>query len=316
MKDFGGNLAIGPDLWALFAVPLNDETGNTLVQDLLRNVNFAHGTGEAEGDAWTLYYVDTENRAKAVFWLEDVQRTLSGRFRHASPAEQALIKDLPGSATPHRVARSLADRHAKGELAAGTIQDPLLVRTLLDRLHAQEPLYFSAFLILLEHHLIDLLVLYRKLVDEDIRLGNEIMQGSISQDPFLQSRQTAAASIREQLLRFKIINPLDQQKHFANPNPYVALTETRLAGDDVIIRVDGIDKTKSLADFVGTIRLLRKNLYRGERIENLSTQTPWVTEATAQPLRFIKQQMEARRDIAGLDWLYMLERAVDPEGRL
>jgi hypothetical protein len=316
VKDFGGNLEIGPDLWALFGVRNNDPAGNTLAKDLLSQVNFTHGTGEAEGDAWTLYYVNTENRAKAVFWLEDVQRTLAGCFRHPSPAEQALIKDLAGSATPHRVARKLADLHAKGELAAGAIGDPQIVRMLLDRLHAQEPLFFSAFLILLEHHLIDLLGLYQKMVDEDIRLGNEIMQGSISQDPFLQSRQTAAAGIREQLLRFKIINPLDQQKHALNSNPYVAFTETRLAGDDVIIRVDGIDKTKSRQDFVSTIRVLRKNMYRGERIENLSTQTPWVTEVTAQPLRFIKQQTEARKDISGLDWLYMLERAVDPEGRL
>ena len=316
VKDFGGNLEIGPDLWALFGIRVNDRAGNTLAKDLLRSVNFNYSTGEAEGDAWTLYYVDTENRARAVFWLEDVQRTLSGLYRHPSPAEQALIKDLPGSATPHRVARKLADLHEKGELAAGAIGDPQVVRMLLDRLHAQEPLFFSAFLILLEHHLIDLLVLYQKVVDEDIRLGNEIMQGSISQDPFLQSRQTAAAGIRDQFLRFKIINPLDQQKHALNSNPYVAFTETRLAGDEVIIRVDGIDKTKSRLDFVSTIRVLRKNMYRGEKIENLSTQTPWVTEVTAQPLRFIKQQMEGRKDIAGLDWLYMLERAVDPEGRL
>ncbi len=316
VRDFGCNLAIGPDAWALFAVAAKNAAGNTLAKDLLRSVNFTYATGEAEGDGWILYYVNTENRARAVFWLDDVQRTLAGLHRLPSPAEQALIRDLAGSATPHRVARKLADLHAKGELAAGAIGEPQVVRMLLDRLHAQEPLYFSAFLLLLEQHLIDLLVLYQMLVDEDIRLGNEIVQGSISQDPFLQSRQAAAASIREQWLRFKILNPLDQQKHAANSNPYVAFTETRLVGDDVIIRVDGIDKTKSRLDFVSTIRVLRKNIYRGERIENLSTQTAWVTEVTAQPLRFIKQQMESRKDIAGLDWLYMLERAVNPDGRL
>jgi hypothetical protein len=48
----------------------------------------------------------------------------------------------------------------------------------------------------------------------------------------------------------------------------------------------------------------------------MNTQTPWVTEVTAQPLRFIKQQMEARKDAPSLDWLYMLERAIDPEGRV
>ncbi|HWA09664.1 MAG TPA: hypothetical protein VG838_09460 [Opitutaceae bacterium] len=316
VRDFGGNLAIGPDAWALFAVAAKDQAGHVLAKDLLSHVNFAYATGEAEGDAWTLYYVNTENRERAVFWLDDVQRTLTGLWRRPSPPEQAMIKELVGSATPHRVARKLADLHAKGELAAGAIGEPAVVRALLDRLHAQEPLYFSAFLLLLEHHLLDLLVLYGKMVDEDVRLGNEIVRGSISQDPFLQGRQTAAAGIRDQLLRYKILNPLDQQKHAANSNPYVAFTETRLAGDDVIIRVDGIDRTKSRQDFVDTVRVLRKNMYRGERIEDLSTQTPWVTEITAQPLRFIKQQMEARKDVSGLDWLYMLERAVDPDGRL
>ncbi|MES1167344.1 MAG: hypothetical protein ABUL68_05015 [Pseudomonadota bacterium] len=315
IRDYGGNLAIGPDAWALFALPANDAAGNTVAKDLLGHVEFTYGIGEAEGAAWTLYHVNTANRARAVYWLDDVQRTLSGRHRLATPAAQALIKDLPGSATPHRLARGLADLHAKGELTAGALHDAGLVRMLLDRLHAQEPLYFSAFLLLLEHHLVDLLVLYQQLVDEDIRLGNEIVRGSISQDPFLQSRQNAAASIREQLLRFKIINPLDQQRA-AEANAYAAFTETRFAGDDVIIHVDGIDKIKFRRDFVDTIRLLRRKMYRGERIENLSTLTPWVTEVTAQPLRFIKQQMEARREIAGLDWLYMLERAVDPEGKL
>lgn len=315
VKEFGGNLSIGPDAWALFAVQTGDQAGHVLARDLLQNVGFAYDTGEAEGDVWTLYYVDTANRERAVFWLDDVQRALTGRFRLASPSQQAAFKELATSTAPHRIARSLADLHAKGELAAGSIHEPQVIRSLLDRLHAQEPLYFSAFLILLETHLPDLLVLYQQLMDEDIRLGNEILQGSISQDPFLQSRQTAAANIRDQFLRFKILNPLDQQKHSSNANPYVAFTETRLTDDEVIIRVDGIDRAKPRAEFVATIRLLRKNLYRGERIEDLSTQTPWVTEMTAQPLRFIKQQMEARADVRGLDWLYMLERAIDPYGR-
>lgn len=315
VKEFGGNLSIGPDAWALFALQTSDHAGHVLAKDLLRGVGFSYHTGEAEGDAWTLYYVDTANRERAVFWLDDVQRALTGHFRLASPNQQVAFRELATSATPHRIARNLVDLHAKGELAAGSIHDPSVIRTLLDRLHAQEPLYFSAFLMLLENHLLDLLVLHQKLVDEDIRLGNEIVQGSISQDPFLQSRQTAAANIRDQLLRFNILNPLNQQRHAANTNPYVACTETRLTGDEVIIRVDGIDRTKPQLEFVATIRLLRKNLYRGERIEDLSTQTPWVTEVTAQPLRFIKQQMEARRDVQSFDWLYMLERAVDPDGR-
>jgi hypothetical protein len=315
-RDFGGNLALDADLWALFGVRSDDASGHALVRDLLLKVDFTYQVGEAEGDSWTLYYVDTANRARAVFWLDDVQQTLRGHYRSATPAQLTLIKELAISASPHRIARTLADLHASGGLAPAPIRDPGTVRGLLDRLHAQEPLYFSAMQLLLEHHLIDLLVLYQKLVDEDIRLGNEIMQGSISQDPFLQSRQTSAAIIRRHLLRYKIINPLDQLKNASVSNPYVAFTETRFAGDEVIIHVDGIDKTKSREDFVQTVRVLRKNMYRGERIENMNTQTPWVTEVTAQPLRFIKQQMEARKDIASLDWLYMLERAIDPDGRV
>jgi hypothetical protein len=36
---------------------------------------------------------------------------------------------------------------------------------------------------------------------------------------------------------------------------------------------------------------------------------------TAYPLRFIRQQMSSNRRISALDWLYMLERAVDPHGQ-
>lgn len=314
LQEYGGNVAVEEGLWALFAVAPDDPEGHSLAQAVLKNAPFEHHAGEANG-AWTAYYVTTENRAKGVYWLEDAQRILSGRFRTPAPAQQASIKELLTSAAPHRLARALADVRAKGELTAGVIRDPALVRSLLDRLHAQEPLYFSAFQLLLEHHLVDMLALYQKLMDEDIRLGNEVLQGAVSADPFLQNRQTAASHIRQQLLKFKIISPMDQQRNTSTTNPYIAFTETRLDGEDILVRVDGIDKKFSRADFVGAIHLLRKHMYRGERIENLSTQTPWVTEITAQPLRFIKQQSEARRDVTALDWLYMLERAVDPTGQ-
>ena len=146
--------------------------------------------------------------------------------------------------------------------------------------------------------------------------GNELMQGSISQDPFYQNRQTAASNIRKQLLRFRIINPLDQQKHSYAGNPYISFTETRLYGDEIIIRVDGIDKNVPQRDFVTAIRLLRKHVFRGTKIDELNTQTPWITEITAQPLRFIKQQMDSKKDVKPIDWLYMLERAVDPDGQI
>ncbi len=313
LKEYGGNVMIEEGLWALFAVAPSDEAGHTFAEALLKNAPFEHHVGEAEGE-WALHYVTTANRVAAIYWLQDAERVLSGRFRQAGPAQQALIKELATSGAPHRVARTLADLRIKGELGAGIIRDPAVVRGLLDRLHAQEPLYFSALQLLLEHHLVDMLALYQKLMDEDIRLGNEVMQGAVSADPFLQNRQTAASHIRQQLLKFKIISPMDQQRNTSTNNPYVAFTETRLDGDQILVRVDGIDKKYSREDFIGAIHLLRKHMYRGERIENLSTQTPWVTEITAQPLRFIKQQSEARRDVTPQDWLYMLERAVDPTG--
>jgi hypothetical protein len=313
LQDFGGNLALEPDFWVLFAIPVRDERLNTLARDLLKSVKFAYFSGEAEGDAWILYYVSTAVRTAAVFWLEDLIDVLAGQVRGATPGQQAMIKNLLDSDSPHRVARGLAELRTRGTLSIGAIRDPQLVRSLLDRLHAQEPLYFSAFQTLLENDLIDLLVLARKLMEEDIRLGNTLMQGAISQDPFAQSRQVAAAHIRKYYLRFKIISPMDQQKNAAIGNPYVAFTEMKLEGEDTIIRVDGIDRPSSRKDFVTTIRMLRRSLYRGARIEELNTHSPWVTEETAQPLRFIKQQMESRKEVPAIDWLYMLERAVDPD---
>lgn len=314
LETHGGNVEIDPGFWTLFAIARDDEPGAHLAEVLLQKVPFEYHVGEAEG-GWTVYYVATAHRATAAGWLEDSERVLLGRFRQANPAQQTAIKELLTSGSPHRIARTLADLRAAGELSAGVIRDPALVRGLLDRLHAREPLYFSAFQLLLEHHVVDLLALYQKIMDEDIRLGNEVLQGAISQDPFMQSRQTAASQIRQQLVKYKLINPMDQQRNASIGNPYVSFTETRLDGADILVRVDGIDKKYSRTDFTGAIHLLRKHMYRGERIENLSTQTPWITEITAQPLRFIKLQSEARRDVSAMDWLYMLERAVDPDGR-
>ena len=117
VKEFGGNLSIGPDAWALFAVQTSDQAGHVLAKDLLRNVSFTYQVGEAEGDVWTLYYVDTANRERAVFWLDDVQRALTGRFRLASPSQQAAFKEVATSAFPHRIARSLV-RPAKADRPA------------------------------------------------------------------------------------------------------------------------------------------------------------------------------------------------------
>ena len=67
MKDFGGNVPVEPDFWILFAIPVKEQRRNALAVDLLKQVNFTHFTGEAEGDAWMLYYVSTEFPAEGRF---------------------------------------------------------------------------------------------------------------------------------------------------------------------------------------------------------------------------------------------------------
>jgi hypothetical protein len=152
-------------------------------------------------------------------------------------------------------------------------------------------------------------------VDEDVRLENELTRGSVSKDPFFQSRQASAAQIRDHLMRSHIINPIDQQKGAASNNPYAFITDTQASGDEVILHIDGIDKPAGRPDFLSAVRMIRRNLYRGARVEDINTQVPWITEMTAYPVRHITQRMSSNREISALDWLYMLERAVDPQGQ-
>ena len=55
-------------------------------------------------------------------------------------------------------------------------------------------------------------------------------------------------------------------------------------------------------------------MYRGSRIEDVNTDTPWVTQATGYPLRYLRQLMTANPMLSALDLLYMMERAVDASG--
>jgi hypothetical protein len=311
IQECGGKVEIESGLWVLFAVPAADTEANAIARSLLDGARFAHHVGESADDQWTLYYVDTANRPAAVHWLEDLSKVLAGQIRPPAPATLALIDELIGSDMPHRIAQRLVEMHSRDEISAGIINDPAAVRALLDRLHAREPLFFSAFQSLLANHLVNMAVLLQQMIDEDVGLGNEIVKGSLSQDPFFQSRQNAAANIRTLLLRYHVINPLDQQKNAATTNPYAAFMDIDHGGDQITAQVDGNKVILPRSNFLTAIHAIRRNLYRGEPFESFNTRAPWVNDEIAYSFRFIKQRLEARRDLSAMDGLFMLERAVD-----
>jgi hypothetical protein len=233
--DYGGNVEIGDGLWTLFAVPSTDSLANAIVRSLLANAQFPHDSGNSADDVWTLFYVDTANRATALHWLDELPKILDGEVRPPSPAQRALIDEIVGSDKPHRAAERLGEFHANGEAGAGLVREPTHVRTLLDRLHQRELLFFSALLTLLNHHLVDLVVMLRQMIPEDVELKNEIVSGGLSRDPFLQSRQDAAAEICSLLLRFQLVNPIDQHKNTAITNPYAVFMDVRVEGDQAAV---------------------------------------------------------------------------------
>ncbi len=310
IRDHGGNVEIDAGLWLIFAVPATDALDNALARSLLGSVTFSYKAGPSEDEQWTVYYVDTANRAAAQHWLEDLTTTLAGGVRPATPAHRALVNDIISSDKPHRIAQQLSELHTKGEITAGIFREPQLVRSLLDRLHQREPLFFSAFLTLLTHHLVDLVELLKQLIPEDVALKNEIVRSGLSRDPFLQSRQDAAAEIRNALLRFQLINPIDQQKNTTITNPYAVYLEVVVNGAEISAPIDGVVMTVPRKNFVSAIHAIRRNLYRGEQFSTFDTQVPWMTDEIAYGFRFIKQCVEIHRELTPIDTLYMLERAV------
>lgn len=312
LDGFGGNVEIDPGLWALFAVAANDQAGRAIALELLSTAPFAHHEGASEDDSFVLHYVDETNRPAAMHWLDDLAKQHGGKIRPVTAEQQILIDAIATSDKPHRAARELADQHDRDELVAGLIHKPQTVRQLLDRLHAREPLFFTALQTLLSHHLIDMLELFRQLIAEDIALCNEIVKGWLSRDPFLQSRQDSTAEIRNILIAFRIINPMDQLKNHGITNPYTAYMELAVTGDEIIAPIDGIKVTLQRTDFVNAIHSIRCNLYRGQSFDSFDTQSPWITPDIAHPFRFIRQKLTARPDLKLLDALYMLERAVAP----
>jgi hypothetical protein len=173
-----------------------------------------------------------------------------------------------------------------------------------------EPLYFSAFELLLANHLIDLAALLRQINDDDVALENQITKSSVSRDPFLQTRQDAASNIRHLLIEFHIINTMDQQKNTTISNPYAAITDVFMDGDDILAHIDGNKVKLPRQSFLTAIHSIRSNLYRGEKFETFNTQTPWMNEEISYPFRFIKTQLDVNRKFTPMDWLFMLERAV------
>lgn len=309
--EYGGNEEIGPGCWAVFATLKTDESKYQTLHALMETAPFPYETGDSEDDQWALYYVNQKHRASARFWIEDMICLLDGRNRQASPKFKKQFEELIESPMPHRIARELAEAAAAGELPPGAIHDYPTFRALLDRSHRQEPIFLSAFHTLLEAHLIDLKLLFTALIQEDINLGNELTRGSVSRDPFIQTRQTAAAAIRDYLVKQKILNPLDQQKHTDVTNPYVALTELRRNGRDFILRIDGRDQESMGSHVIETIHRVRRQIYRGIPEPEIATNAPWVTEERAYPLRYILERSGDHNNIPVLIWLYMLERAMD-----
>lgn len=309
-RDHGGKIEIDENLWALFAVPSTDSLAGALARSLLSVAPFAHDSGVSADEAWTLYYVDTANRPAAIDWLGALPALLAGEIRPVSMAQRALIHEVRDSAAPHRAAQRLGELHDRGEISAGLVREPAVVRALLDRLHQREPLFFSALLVLLNHHLVDLVVLLRQLIPEDVELKNEILQGGISRDPFLQSRQSAAAEIRNHFIRFRLINPLDQQKNTAITNPYAVFMEILVSGDHVLLPIDGVTVPVPREHYVRAIHSIRRGLYRGGEISQFDPHSLWVTREIAHPFRFLKQRIETRRDLTVMDALCLLERAV------
>jgi hypothetical protein len=297
-------------LWVLFAVETSDEEGNALARLLLSDVKFIHDSGLSADDQWTLYYVDSANKAAAEFWLQDLNAQVTGALRPVSDEHRALIRQLAASPMPHRIAMQLGQMHSTGELTAGCINDRALIRTLLDRCHLTGPMALPAFKMLLAHQLIDLVVLFDEIAHEDIEFLNDLLKIEQTNEPAARARQDAAVEVHRLLTRFHLINSLEQDKNQGITNPYVAYLDITAAGDRVVVPVDNALVRLSRVHVLNAVRSIRKQLYRGDEFETFDTLAPWITDEVALPFRFIKQQFAIRKESVPLDWLYIIERAI------
>jgi hypothetical protein len=294
----------------LFAVEAGDAEANALARAMLIDVPFAYEAGTSEDDQWSLTCVNEANRAAALYWLEDWQKRVAGEIRPVTAEHRALIRQLAGSAMSHRVALQLAELHGRGEVPAGCINEPAFMRLLIDRWHLRGSLALQMFRTLLTHHLIDLVVLLKELLPEDVDLLQDVVMDDSSIDPFDCNRREGAGEVRELLTRFHVISTLDQQINTGITNPYASFVDLACKEDRVIVPVDGAMVRLRHDHFLEAIRAIRRQLYAGAEFANLTTLDGWVTDSMALPFRFIKQRLVARGDIAPLDWLYIIERAV------
>lgn len=308
----GAREEISPNAWGLFAIPVRDQGTGHLARGLLEQAPFTVDEGTSEEGDWTLFYVDGVTAPAARHWLRQLRHFLTGEALQPSPAQLKEIGSLLDSPMPHRVARALGEAAQRGDLPGAAIGDPQTVRALLDRLHQQEPSFIAALHQLMQNHVVDLLVLHRALIAEDLAGINLLTQGGVSHDPFFLGRQTAAAGLRQELITAKILNPLDQAKHDAAHNPYAALAKVRFTPPDTVeLRVDSMDRETSADQLRQTIRKIRSRVYRGESVLAPETRAPWATDERAYHLRFVRQF--AAHPPAGrtpLDWLYLLERSL------
>lgn len=309
--DIDTDSEIAPGYWAVLAHATADEESKVLVEALLETAPFPHHCGPSSDDAWQIHYVATADKPTACHWLADTKNVLHGRVRDPSPAQKAVLLELVESTMPHRIARQITTDFSAGAFPLGGIRTPPLVRSLLDRIHAREPLFLAALHQLMDHHLIDLLVLKQQVIEEDIEICNELTKGAVSHDPFFKSRQESVAAIRELLIAAKIINPLDQRLHSAVRNPYAALVPLRLRAESVFLRVDGLEQELPRDTFIAAIRVLRSRCYLGDTLEDMDTRAPWLAATDAYPLRYVRQQLAAQPATSALHWLYLLERAME-----
>lgn len=309
IEDIDAESEIAPGYWALFAHPIDEEEPKVLCDALLDSAPFPFETGTSGDGVWRIYYVATPAKATAQHWLNDTRNLLSGRLRDPSPIQSDALNSLLESPMAHRIARQLATQFEAGAFPVGGIRDARLIRSLLDRIHVREPLFLAALHTLMQHHLIDLLILNQQLIPEDMEVLNDLTKGSVSQDPFFKSRQESVSGIRELLIQGKIINPLDQQKHSDVKNTYASIVDLRRQNDIVLLRIDGIDQEINRPEFINSIRDIRSRCYLGESIADMGTNAPWVTASNAYSLRFVQQRILARPETSALHWLYMLERA-------
>ena len=190
IEDIDAESEIAPGFWALFAHGNDDEDARVLSDALLETAPFPFKVGPSGDGAWRIYYIATPAKAIAHHWLEDIRNVLSGKIRNISPVHRETLDTLLESPMAHRIARQIATVFEAGTFPIAGIRDPQLVRSLLDRIHMREPLYLAALQTLMDCHLIDLLVLHRQLIDEDLQVCNDLTQGSVSQDPFFKSRDS------------------------------------------------------------------------------------------------------------------------------